>query len=104
MVGLTEAYRKWHIMNNSYKREYVVKHQKIRDKLIELSKTNDYSCFGVARLASELKMDLRTVRAHLEIMEIDAAGTFTDVEQKQFCTHNGVALFTDIIGSREKRV
>jgi hypothetical protein len=48
-------------------------------------------------------MDVRTVRAHLEIMEIDAAGTFMDAEKKQFCTKKGIAFLADIISAQEKQ-
>ena len=83
-------------------RDYIAKHEKIRDKLIELSKTSEHACFSVARLASELKMDVRTVRAHLKIMEIDAMGTFLDDEQKQFCTKEGITLLANTLRAHEK--
>lgn len=89
-------------MSNNSKRNYFAKHKKIRDKLIELSKTSEYACFNVARLALELKMDVRTVRAHLKIMEIDAIGTFLDDEQKQFCTTKGIALLANTLRAGEK--
>jgi hypothetical protein len=84
-------------MSNESKRDYISKHQKIRDKLIEQSRTREYACFNVARLASELKMDIRTVRAHLKIMELDAMGVFTDDEQKQFCTREGIDLLANTL-------
>ena len=40
-------------------------------------------------------MDVRTVRAHLEIMEVDAVGVFLDTTRKQFCTKEGVALLAN---------
>jgi hypothetical protein len=89
-------------MSNKSKRDYIAKHEKIRDKLIELSKTSEYACFSVARLASELKMDGRTVRAHLKIMEIDAMGAFLDDEQKQFCTKKGITLLANTLRAHEK--
>jgi hypothetical protein len=89
-------------MREISKRNYIAKHEKIKAKLIELSKNSEYACFSVARLASGLKMDVRTVRAHLKIMEIDALGTFMDVEQKQFCTKKGIALLSDAIGAQER--
>lgn len=89
-------------MSNNSKLDYIAKHRKIRDKLIDLTKTSKYACFSVARIASDLKMDVRTVRAHLEIMEIDAAGTFMDNEKKQFCTKKGIAFLADIVRAQEK--
>ena len=84
-------------MSNKSKRDYIAKHEKIKDKLTELSETSEHACFSVSRLASELKMDVRTVRAHLKIMEIDAMGTFLDDEQKQFCTKEGVTMLANIL-------
>jgi hypothetical protein len=84
-------------MGSEFKQDYISKHQKIRDKLIELSRTKDYACISVPRLASELKMDIRTVRAHLKIMELDTIGVFMDDEQKQFCTREALALLTNTI-------
>ncbi len=89
-------------MSNESKRDYISKHQKIRDKLVELSRTKEYACVSVARLASELKMDIRTVRAHLKIMELDTIGVFTDNEQKQFCTREGIAFLADALKAHEK--
>jgi hypothetical protein len=88
-------------MSTKSNRDYIAKHEKIRDKLMELSKTSEYACFSVVRLASELKMDVRTVRAHLKIMEIDTMGTFLDDEQKQFCTKKGVALLANTFRAHE---
>lgn len=82
--------------------DYIAKHKKIRDKIVELSKTSEYACFNVARLALGLKMDVRTVRAHLKIMEIDAIGTFLDDEQKQFCTTKGIAFLANTLRVGEK--
>ena len=88
-------------MSRMLKRDYIIRHRKIRDKLLELSKTSGYPCLNVVRLASELKMDYRTVRAHLKIMELDAMGVFTDDEQKQFCTKEGISLLANTIRRME---
>ena len=82
-------------MSGKIKRDYIVRHEIIRDKLQELSKTSGYPCLNVVRLASELNMDYRTVRAHLKIMELDAMGVFTDDEQRQFCTKEGISLLAN---------
>jgi hypothetical protein len=89
-------------MSNNSMRNYVSKHEKIKNKLIELSENREYACISVARLASELKMDARTVRAHLKIMEIDAIGTFMDDEQKQFCTQKGITHLVNSLKLRER--
>jgi predicted transcriptional regulator len=36
----------------------------------------------VSKIAAELGMDQRTVRAHLKIPEIDKTGVFLDAEEK----------------------
>jgi hypothetical protein len=89
-------------MSGKFKRDYVDRHRKIRDKLIEQSRTRTYACFNVAQLASELRMDIRTVRAHLNIMQLDAVGVFTDDREKQFCTKEGVALLANTLEAHEK--
>ena len=89
-------------MIRNSKQDYIAKHRKIRDKLIDLSKTSSHACFNVARLASDLEMDIRTVRAHLKIMELDAMGVFVDDEQKQFCTIEGISLLVNTLRAHEK--
>lgn len=78
-------------MSSQRERDYFTKHQLIRNKLADLSDKSGRACFDVARLAAELKMDIRTIRAHLRIMEIDAVGAFMDSGEKQFCTKQGIA-------------
>jgi DNA-binding transcriptional ArsR family regulator len=89
-------------MGSNSKQDYIAKHRKIRDKLIEKSRTSEHACFDVVQLASELKMDIRTVRAHLKIMEVDAIGVFIDAGQKQFCTKDGIALLANMLRVHEK--
>jgi hypothetical protein len=89
-------------MIRNSKQDYIVKHRKIRNKLIELSKAREYACFNIARIAADLKMDIRTVRAHLKIMELDAMGTFLDDSQKQFCTKEGISLLVNTLRVHEK--
>ena len=89
-------------MERNSSQNYITKHQKIKDKLIEKSRTSEHACFDVAQLALDLKMDIRTVRAHLKIMEVDAIGVFMDAGQKQFCTKDGIALLANALGVYEK--
>ena len=89
-------------MSGESRRDYISKHEKIRDRLIEHSRTGERACVDVAQLAAELKMDIRTVRAHLKIMEIDALGVFMDNKQKQFCTKEGIALLADTFRAHEE--
>ena len=48
-------------------------------------------------------MDVRTVRAHLKIMEIDALGIFLDDERKHFCTKSGIALLDTTLRTHENK-
>ena len=91
-------------MGSKYERDYIAKHQQIRNKLIELVSESERACFDVAQLASELGMDIRTVRAHLKIMEVDAVGVFMDPGEKQFCTKEGVAMLANMLKLNEKSV
>ena len=89
-------------MRSKHDRDYIDKHQQIRNKLVELASKSERACFDVAQLASQLKMDIRTVRAHLKVMEVDAVGVFMDPGEKQFCTKEGIALLANMLNRREK--
>ena len=89
-------------MSKNTRQDYISKHEQIRGKLIELARESQRGCFDVSRLASELGMDIRTVRAHLKIMEMDMVGVFMDPGRKQFCTKEGIALLANILKLNEK--
>jgi len=82
-------------MSSNRQRDYLGRHKRIRDKLIETVDNNGRGCVDVPQLAYRLGMDVRTVRAHLEIMEIDSAGVFLDSTKKQFCTKEGISLLAN---------
>ena len=89
-------------MSSNYERDYIAKHQQIRNKLVDLVREGEFACVEVSQLASKLGMDIRTVRAHLKIMEVDAVGVFMDPAEKQFCTKEGVAVLANMLKSKEK--
>ena len=89
-------------MKSNFDRDYVTRHQQIRDRLVQMVKESNCGCFHVSKIAAELGMDQRTVRAHLKISEIDKAGVFVDAEKKEFCTKEGLALLAERIGLREE--
>jgi DNA-binding transcriptional ArsR family regulator len=91
-------------MNNKSDRGYINRHQQIRDKLLDMAKESSCGCFHVSKIAAELGMDQRTVRAHLKILEIDRAGIFLDAEAKEFCTREGLMLLAEKIGLGEETV
>jgi predicted transcriptional regulator len=91
-------------MTNKSDRDYVTRHQQIRDKLLSMVKESSCGCFQVSRIAAELGMDQRTIRAHLKILEIDKAGIFLDAEAKEFCTREGLKLLAERIGLGEEAV
>jgi len=88
-------------MSSKGYRDYTIKHQKIVNKLMEMAAEGDSGCFSISRLAIELGMDQRTVRAHLKIIEMDHGGIFTDPDEKQFCTKEGVILLAQRLGLGE---
>jgi len=89
-------------MSSKREQEYITRHERIRNKLVELLRENERACFDVSQLASQLGMDVRTVRAHLKIMEVDAVGVFMDPSEKQFCTKEGIALLANMMKLKEK--
>lgn len=89
-------------MRGKYERAYIAKHEQIRNKILEMVRTSDRACFEVAKIATELGMDQRTVRAHLKIMEVDYIGVFMDPSEKQFCTKEGIAMLASLMKLNEK--
>ena len=73
-------------------RDYIARHEKIWNKLIEMADATERRCIKVSKIAAELGMDQRTVRAHLKIIEVHNAGIFVDSDEKEFCTKEGIAL------------
>ena len=84
-------------MSSKYQRDYLARHRRINSTLVETIKSTGHACVDVSQLAQQLGMDIRTVRAHLEIMEVDSAGVFMDSAQKLFCTKEGVALLANAL-------
>ena len=84
-----------------YDRDYVDRHEQIRNKLLQMAKECNCGCFAVPKIAVELRMDQRTVRAHLKIMEINNVGVFVDPNEKEFCTKEGVILLARKMGLKE---
>jgi DNA-binding transcriptional ArsR family regulator len=79
------------VMGSRYNKDYVERHQKIVNKLVDLVEEEDCACLPVSKLAAEVGMDQRTVRTHLKILEIHYAGVFVDGDDREFCTREGVA-------------
>ena len=88
-------------MHGKYERSYTGRHEQILNKIMEMIEESDHGCLEVSKIATALKMDQRTVRAHLRIVELDNAGVFADPEGKQFCTKEGVALLAKRLGLKE---
>jgi len=85
-------------MPDKYHRDYTARHERIRDKLVEMTKDSGCGCFPVPKIAAALGMDQRTVRAHLRIIEINNAGVFLDPQEKEFCTREGLILLAKRLG------
>ena len=88
-------------MRGKYDRNYIARHHQIREKLMEMIEKRNCGCFSVPKIAAELGMDQRTVKSHLKILEIDNAGVFTDPEEKQFCTKEGLILLANRLELKE---
>ena len=85
-------------MYGKYERDYIARHERIRNKLMELAEESEGACVSVAKIATALGMDQRTVRAHLTILEVDNAGVFVNPEKKEFCTREGINLLAKRLG------
>ena len=88
-------------MSAKSKRGYTARHEQIRNKLIQMANDNKCGCIRISRIATELGMDQRTVKAHLKIIEMDKAGVFLDPEEKEFCTKEGISLLANKLGLKE---
>ena len=67
-------------------REWVKKHRLIKEFLDQCSS----SSVRVSDVAKKLGMDQRTARAHLEVMEIDGFGAFTEENKTTFCRREAI--------------
>ena len=84
-------------MSNNHQRNYLARHKSIRNTLIETVNDTRHGCIDISQLPYRLRMIVRTVRAHLKIMEIDSVGVFVDSAQKQFCTKVDIALLANTL-------
>ena len=88
-------------MKHKRERDYIARHEQIVNELTEMARESDSACFSVAKIASRLGMDQRTVKGHLKIIEVNNIGVFMDPEEKKFCTREGVALLAKRLGLNE---
>ncbi len=58
----------------------------MKDALWELSKNNKYVCINVESISEKAKVDTRTAKLHLELLEEDGIGKFCDPKGKTFST------------------
>jgi predicted transcriptional regulator len=84
-------------VSSNRQQDYLTKHKKIRDILIDIINSTGRGCVEASQIANRAGMDIRTVRAHLEIMEVDNVGVFTDLSRKQFCTKEGITLLVNTL-------
>ncbi len=66
---------------------YAKDHLKIKQMMGKIrEETGGSSCTIVSELAKEIEMDPRLLRKHLEVMEIDGCGHFSDPKKRHlFC-------------------
>ena len=77
-------------LENKRVEKYLQTHKKIKDRIRKKTKEEARACVRVDDIAKELKIDSKTVKIHLDIMEIDGVGSYSDNKQKIFCSLEGV--------------
>ena len=66
--------------------KYSQDHLRVKETIELIQKETKSNCVIVSELAKEMKMDPRTLRKHLEVMEIDGYGYFCDSKTRHlFC-------------------
>jgi predicted ArsR family transcriptional regulator len=69
--------------------KYASDHIKIKKMMNQIkNETGGSSCVVVSELSKELDMDPRTLRKHLEVMEIDGCGSFSNPKKNHIFCHN----------------
>ncbi len=86
-------------------KEYVESHKRVKKKIEEKGTQSKRPCVSVGDIAEELGMDIRTLRAHLELMEIDEYGTYLDDKERYFCPMERIEEIAERLKKkiREKR-
>lgn len=65
-------------------------HRKVRKAVDELSKeTTSYRCINVENIAKRAKVDTRTAKVHLDLLQEHGYGTFCDPKRKTFSRKDG---------------
>ena len=88
-------------MKGKRERDYIALHENILRGLVEMTLESGSACITISKLAARLGMDMRTVRAHLKIVEADNVGVFVSTEQKEFCTKQGIIMLARKLGVKE---
>lgn len=87
-----------YIFKMSEEREWVLRHQRVKQELDKLISEIPCACAPVKLLAQRLDVDPRTIRAHLEVMKTDGVGDFLDPDKNIFCTRAGIKQFAQRLG------
>lgn len=68
--------------------KYAEDHLKVKETVEKMRKeTGGSTCIIISELSKEIKMDPRLLRKHLEVMEIDGYGHFTNPQKRHlFCS------------------
>lgn len=59
-------------------------HRRIKKTVEELSKDTAFVCTNVETIAKKAKVDTRTAKLHLDLLEEDGFGKFCDPKKKTF--------------------
>lgn len=63
-------------------------HKKIHTAVTILEKDSKYPSIPVTSISKLAKVDMRTVKLHLDLMDFDGVGCFCDAEKKTFTIKN----------------
>lgn len=65
-------------------------HTRIRKAISEIESNNKFICTNVELIAKKAKVDVRTARNHLELLEEYKLGKFCDPGKKTFSTATNI--------------
>ena len=61
-------------------------HKRVKKAVEELNKDTSFACTNVETIAKKAKVDTRTAKLHLDLLEEDGLGKFCDPKKKTFST------------------
>jgi uncharacterized protein YllA (UPF0747 family) len=65
-------------------------HRRIKAAIAEIESENQFICTNVELIAEKAKVDVRTTKNHLELLEENNLGKFCDARKKTFSTAKNI--------------